>query len=143
VSSLDLVTVPHPSIPNLSVVLSGPIPPNPADLLSSQRLQDAIRALRSEYRFVVWDSPPVMAATDAVIVSSLVDGVLLVVRSGSTPKEAFVRARDLLGGVRSRLLGVLLNAVDTNSPDYYYSYKYYPYHYGYGVKESSRSSRSS
>jgi succinoglycan biosynthesis transport protein ExoP len=143
VSSLDLVTVPHPTIPNLSVVLSGPIPPNPADLLSSQRLQDAIQALRGEYRFVVWDSPPVMAATDAVIVSSLVDGVLLVVRSGSTPKEAFVRARDLLGGVRSRMLGVLLNAVDTNSPDYYYSYKYYPYHYGYGAKESSRSGRGS
>jgi succinoglycan biosynthesis transport protein ExoP len=142
VSSLELVTVPHPTIPNLSVVLSGPIPPNPADLLSSQRLNDAITALRGEYRFVVWDSPPIMAATDAVIVSSLADGVLLVVRSGATPKEAFVRARDLLGGVRSRLLGVLLNAVDTSSPDYYYSYKYYPYHYGYGTygrKESSGS----
>ncbi len=143
VSSLDLVTVPHPTIPNLSVVLSGPIPPNPADLLSSQRLHDAITALRGEYRFVVWDSPPIMAATDAVIVSSLVDGVLLVVRSGTTPKEAFVRARDLLGSVRSRLLGVLLNAVDTTSPDYYYSYKYYPYHYGYGMKDSSSSGRGS
>jgi succinoglycan biosynthesis transport protein ExoP len=139
VSSLDLVTVPHPNVPNLSVILSGPVPPNPADLLSAQRLQDALTTMRGEYRFVVWDSPPIMAATDAVIVSSLADGVLLIVRSGTTPKEAFVRARDLLGGVRSRMLGVLLNAVDTSAPDYYYSYKYYPYHYGYGTygKEES------
>jgi len=139
VSSLDLVTVPHPSIPNLSVVLSGPIPPNPADLLSSQRLRDALTALRSEYRFVVVDSPPIMAATDAVILSSLTDGVLLVVRSSCTPKEAFLRTRDLLSGVRSRFLGVLLNAVDTSSPDYYYSYKYDPYNYGYSGKEVSPS----
>jgi Mrp family chromosome partitioning ATPase len=71
-----------------------------------------------------------MAATDAVILSVLVDGVLLVVRSGETPKEAFARMRDLLNGVKARMLGVLLNAVDSNAPDYYYSYRYYPYSYG-------------
>ncbi len=130
VSSLDLVTVPHPVITNLSAVPTGPIPPNPADLLSSDRLRQAIDTLRKEYKFIVIDSPPIMAATDAVILSVLVDGVLLVVRSGETPKEAFTRMRDLLAAVKCRMLGVLLNAVDSSAPDYYYSYRYYPYSYG-------------
>jgi polysaccharide biosynthesis transport protein len=136
-SSLDLVTVPHPVIPNLVAIPTGPLPPNPADLLSSHMLADALRQLRSQYKFIVIDSPPVMAATDAVILSVLADGVLLVVRSGETPKEAFTRARDLLTSVKCRLLGVVLNAVDSTAPDYYYSYRYYPYSYGYGPQEAA------
>ena len=136
VSTLDLVTVPHPAIPNLAAIPTGPLPPNPADLLSSHKLADAIAELRTKYKFVVIDSPPIMAATDAVILSVQVDGVLLVVRSGETPKEAFTRTRDLLTSVKSRLLGVVLNAVDANAPDYYYSYRYYPYSYGYGPQEA-------
>ncbi|PWT77833.1 MAG: hypothetical protein C5B58_16215 [Acidobacteria bacterium] len=135
-SSLDLVTVPHPAIPNLAAIPTGPLPPNPADLLSSHKLSDAIAELRTKYKFVVIDSPPVMAATDAVIVSVQTDGVLLVVRSGETPKEAFTRTRDLLSSVKCRLLGVVLNAVDSSAPDYYYSYRYYPYSYGYGPQEA-------
>jgi len=137
VSSLELVTVPHPVITNLAAIPTGPIPPNPADLLSSRRLSEALTTLRREYKFIVIDSPPVMAATDPVILSVLADGVLLVVRSGKTSKDAFLRARELLAGVKCRLLGVVLNAVDSSSPDYYYSYRYYPYSYG---KEKSRES---
>jgi succinoglycan biosynthesis transport protein ExoP len=136
VSSLDLVSVPHPSIPNLVAIPTGPLPPNPADLLSSSRLTEAIAELRTKFKFVVIDSPPVMAATDAVILSVQCDGVLLVVRSGETPKEAFTRTRDLLSSVKCHLLGVVLNAVDSSAPDYYYSYRYYPYSYGYGPQES-------
>jgi polysaccharide biosynthesis transport protein len=136
VSALELVTVPHPLIPNLSAIPTGPLPPNPADLLSSHRLVEAIAELRKKYKFVVIDSPPIMAATDAVIISVQVDGVLLVVRSGETPKVAFTRTRDLLTNVKSKLLGVVLNAVDSSAPDYYYSYRYYPYSYGYGPQES-------
>jgi capsular exopolysaccharide synthesis family protein len=136
VSTLDLVTVPHPAIPNLAAIPTGPLPPNPADLLSSHKLADAIVELRTKYKFVVIDSPPIMAATDAVILSVQADGVLLVVRSGETPKEAFTRACDLLTSVKSRLLGVVLNAVDASAPDYYYSYRYYPYSYGYGPQEA-------
>ena len=138
VSSLDLVTVPHPVITNLAAITTGPIPPNPADLLSSRRLADALAALRRDYKFIVIDSPPIMAATDAVILSVLADGVLLVVRSGDTPKHAFTRSRDLLVGVNCRLLGVVLNAVDATSPDYYNSYRYYPYSYGRERDEESR-----
>src|SRR5271157_2603879 len=136
VSSLDLVSVPHPSIPNLVAIPTGPLPPNPADLLSSHRLADAIAELRTKFKFVVIDSAPVMAATDAVILSVQVDGVLLVVRSGETPKAAFARTCELLVSVKSRLLGVVLNAVDASAPDYYYSYRYYPYSYGYGPQEA-------
>ena len=140
VSTLDLVTVPHPAIPNLAAIPTGPLPPNPADLLSSHRLAEAMAELRTKYKFVVLDSPPIMAATDAVILSVQADGVLLVVRSGETPKEAFTRTRDLLTSVKCHLLGVVLNAVDASAPDYYYSYRYYPYSYGYGPQETLETS---
>ena len=136
VSTLDLVIVPHPAIPNLAAIPTGPLPPNPADLLSSHKLAEAIVELRKKYKFVVIDSPPIMAATDAVILSVQADGVLLVVRSGETPKEAFTRTRDLLNSVKCHLLGVVLNAVNPRAPDYYYSYRYYPYSYGYGPQET-------
>jgi polysaccharide biosynthesis transport protein len=135
VCSLEEAILPHPTINNLSALTTGPVPPSPADLLSSHRMQEAITEARRRFKFVVIDSPPIMAATDAVIISALTDGVLLVVRSGETPKEAFTRSRDLLAAVRSRLLGVVLNAVDSSAPDYYYSYRYYPYAYGYGYGE--------
>src|SRR5712664_1178527 len=140
VSSLDLVTVPHPAIPNLAAIPTGPLPPNPADLLSSHRFADAINELRTKYKFIVIDSPPVMAATDAVIISVQTDGVLLVVRSGATPKAAFTRTRDLLSSVKCHILGVVLNAVNSRAPDYYYSYRYYPYSYGYGPQEAAEAS---
>ena len=82
-----------------------------------------------------------MAATDAVVLSVQTDGVLLVVRSGETPKEAFTRTRDLLTSVKCHLLGVVLNAVDASAPDYYYSYRYYPYSYGYGPQETLDTTR--
>jgi succinoglycan biosynthesis transport protein ExoP len=135
VSSLDEATILHPTITNLSALTTGPVPPSPADLLSSHRMREGIAELRRRFKFIVIDSPPVMAATDAVILSALTDGVLLVVRSGETPKEAFTRTRDLLAAVKCRLLGVVLNAVDSRAPDYYYSYRYYPYAYGYGYGE--------
>jgi polysaccharide biosynthesis transport protein len=136
VSSLDLVTVQHPAIPNLSAIPTGPLPPNPADLLSSRKLADAMTELRTKFKFIVIDSPPIMAATDAVILSVHADGVLLVVRSGETPKKAFMRTRDLLLSVKCRLLGVVLNAVDSSAPDYYYSYRYYPYSEGYAPQDT-------
>lgn len=135
VAPLRDIIVSHPTVPNLDAVPTGPIPPNPADLLSSHRMAEAIDDLRQHYKFVVIDSPPIMAATDAVILSALTDGVLLVVWSNETPKEAFSRTRELLAAVKGRLLGVVLNAVDSGAPDYYYSYRYYPYSYGYGEDE--------
>ncbi|MGH9733673.1 MAG: GumC family protein [Candidatus Acidiferrales bacterium] len=137
VCTLDEVIAPHPTIKNLSALTTGPTPPSPADLLSSHRMREGIAELRRRFKFIVIDSPPVMAATDAVILSALTDGVLLVVRSGETPKEAFTRSRDVLASVKCRMLGVVLNAVNAGAPDYYYSYRYYPYAYGYGYGEET------
>ena len=136
VSTLDLVSVPHPAIPNLTAIPTGPLPPNPADLLASHKFTDAIAELRTKYKFIVIDSPPIMAASDAVILSVKADGVLLVVRSGETPKVAFTRTCSLLTSVNCHLLGIVLNAVNSSAPDYYYSYRYYPYSYGYGPQEA-------
>jgi polysaccharide biosynthesis transport protein len=137
VCSLDYVIAPHPAIRNLSAIVTGPVPPSPADLLSSHRMREAVAELRHRFKFIVIDSPPVIAATDAVVLSALTDGVLLVVRSGETPKEAFTRSRDLLAAVKCRLLGVVLNAVNAGAPDYYYSYRYYPYAYSYGYGDDA------
>ena len=138
VSSLDTITLPYPGLTNLSVIPTGPVPPNPADLLSSCRLTEMIAELRTRFKFIVVDSPPVMAATDAVIISVVADGVVMVVRSGQTPKEAFTRTRDRLISVKAHILGVVLNAVDSTSPDYYYSYRYYPYYGGHGQNEDAK-----
>ncbi len=137
VCSMEEICVPHPTINNLTALTTGPVPPSPADLLSSHRMREAIAEVRRRFKFIVIDSPPIMAATDAVILSALTDGVLLVVRSGETPKEAFTRTRDLLLAVKCRILGVVLNAVDSSAPDYYYSYRYYPYAYGHGYGEDA------
>ena len=135
--------MPHPGIDNLDAIPTGPVPPNPADLLSSFRLTEMVAELRKRYKFIVIDSPPIMAATDAVILSVAADGVLLVVRSGVTPKAAFTRTCDLLTSVKSRMLGVVLNAVDSGSPNYYYSYRYYPYSYGaYGKEDGGKGKNS-
>ena len=139
VCTLDDILVPHPTINNLTVLTTGPVPPSPADLLSSHRMREVVAELRRRFKFIVIDSSPILAATDAVIMSSLTDGVLLVVRSGETPKQAFTRTRDLLLTVKSRLLGVVLNAVDSTAPDYYYSYRYYPYAHGYGYGDDATS----
>ena len=89
VCSLDEAMLIHPAIPNLTALTTGPVPPSPADLLSSHRMREGIAELRRRFKFIVIDSPPIMAATDAVILSVLTDGVLLIVRSGETPKEGF------------------------------------------------------
>jgi polysaccharide biosynthesis transport protein len=107
VCTLEEAVLPHPTISNLSILTTGPVPPSPADLLSSHRMQEAIDEVRRRYKFVVVDSPPIMAATDAVIISALTDGVLLVVRSGDTPKEAFTRSRDLLASGLLLLVSLL------------------------------------
>src|SRR5260370_609628 len=111
VSSLDLVSVPHPAIPNLVAIPTGPLPPNPPDFLSSHKLLEALAELRTKFKFIVLDSPPIMAATYAVLLSVQADRVLLVVRSGQTPKEAFTRTPDLLSSVKCRILALLLSSI--------------------------------
>ncbi len=87
-------------------------------------MKDVLAKLREQYDHIVVDTPPTLSVTDAVIMSTRADAVVLVIRSGQTTKQALRRARELLMQVNARVGGVLLNAVDLNSPDYYYYYEY-------------------
>jgi polysaccharide biosynthesis transport protein len=113
-----------PLIPSLSILPAGTPPPNPAELLASMNTRDLLEALRPEFDHIVIDTPPTLSVTDAVVLSTRADAVVLVIRSGRTTKQALRRAREVLFRVNARLTGVLLNAVDLSSPDYYYYYEY-------------------
>lgn len=111
-------------LPNLSVLAAGTPPPNPAELLASPNMRDVLEELRGQYDHIVVDTPPTLSVTDAVVLSPRADAIVLVIRSGQTTKQALRRARNVLGQVNAKVAGVLLNAVDLSSPDYYYYYEY-------------------
>jgi succinoglycan biosynthesis transport protein ExoP len=131
-ASLEQATVPVPGVPNLFVIPCGPIPPNPAEILSSPAAGELLRQLRSDFDYVLVDSPPVLSVTDGRILATLTDAVVLVVRAYRTPYDVVRRARSLLYGAGARILGVALNDVNIHRDGYYgYKYSYY-YRYGYG-----------
>jgi polysaccharide biosynthesis transport protein len=111
-------------LPNLFVLPAGTPPPNPAELLASSQMVEVLAELRQHYDHIVLDTPPMLSVTDAVVLSTRADAVVLVIRCGQTTKPALRRSREILGQVNARVAGVLLNAVDLNSPDYYYYYEY-------------------
>ncbi len=113
-----------PILPNLFIMPSGTPPPNPAELLASSNMRDLIAELRQQFDHIVIDTPPTLSVTDAVVLSLRADATILVIRSGQTTKQALRRARDILMQVNAHVAGVLLNAVDLTSPDYYYYYEY-------------------
>lgn len=113
-----------PILPNLFIMPAGTPPPNPAELLASSNMRDLIMELRSQFDHIVIDTPPTLSVTDAVVLSPRADAAILVIRSGQTTKQALRRARDILTQVNAHVAGVLLNAVDLTSPDYYYYYEY-------------------
>lgn len=107
------------SIPNLSLLPTGPLPPIPADVLSSQRMAEVIGVLKARAAYLLFDAPPVLAATDAALLGAKLDGVLLAVKTGSTRRDQLSRARDELERVHVRVLGaVMTNAPVSQSNDY-------------------------
>jgi capsular exopolysaccharide synthesis family protein len=106
------------AVANLAVLNCGAAAPNPAELIGSQKMRDALQQLKTHYDFILIDSPPVMPVSDAVVLSNLVDGVVFVVRGQDTPKNWVKSALSELRGERSKLLGVVLNRVDLRSADY-------------------------
>src|SRR5215213_5398318 len=109
----------------LNVLTSGPIPPNPAELLGSDQMRRLIATLQANYTHVVVDSPPVSSFTDGVLISTMVDGVLLVVHGGKSSRHIVRRSKQLLSDVGAKIFGVVLNNVNLQSHDYYYYQSYY------------------
>ena len=125
---------PWPQFPNLHILPSGGSPPHPAELLGSALMNNTITEWRKQFDHIVIDTPPALSVTDAVLLSVQADSVILVIRSGQTTKQALRRARQLLAYVNSKIMGVVVNAMDLNTSDYYYYYGYYGKKYGYYYK---------
>ena len=124
--TIDLNTIIQPSgIDNLSLLPSGPTPPNPAELLSSQRMKDFLKAARERYDMVIVDVPPMLVVTDTQVISRNLDAVVLVVKQGQTQKLGAKRAVELLKMAHANLLGYVMNdVVSDGSAGYGYGYGY-------------------
>jgi capsular exopolysaccharide synthesis family protein len=120
-------------VEGLSLLPCGPIPPNPAELLCSMKMENLIKQLRQRFDHVVFDSPPVLPITDATILSSLVDGVLIVVECEMTTRAALSRACGVIEHAGGKIIGTVLNKVDVRR-DGYYGYRYYHGYYTYTNK---------
>jgi capsular exopolysaccharide synthesis family protein len=127
---LDEVLIQYDRVPNLWVLPAGPRPPDPAELLSSHMMEATLKDMVKRFAQVIIDSPPLLLVTDAVVLSAMVDGVILVVASGTTARGALTRAHRILENAGSRVLGMVLNKVDMRFDNYYGSY-YGPYHQTY------------
>lgn len=124
-------------LPKLRVITSGPIPPNPAELLSSDEMKKLLQFLRGRYKHVIIDSPPAISFTDAAILSTLVDGVVLVAMAGKSSLHLMRKFKQRLGNIGARVYGVVLNGIKANSVEYgYYGAGYYDY-YGKGEADTS------
>ena len=110
--------------PNLSVITTGPIPPNSSELLGSARMKHLMDRLRREYDVIIMDTPPILPVTDAVVASSLADGVILVVQAGRTRSGEVRHAQEVLEAAHANLLGVVLNRSRHRVNDYYDTHTY-------------------
>ncbi|HSY49652.1 MAG TPA: polysaccharide biosynthesis tyrosine autokinase [Thermoanaerobaculia bacterium] len=115
-------------VPNLSLILSGPTPPNPSELLGSDRMKHLIHEIRAKYAFVIFDSPPVMAVTDSIVLAANADGVVLCVHGGQTPRDIVQRAAERLRQSNIPVLGAILNNLDLHQYGYSFKKSYYDYY---------------
>ena len=119
-------------IPNLSLLPCGPTPPNPAELVSSEKMRELLAELTTKYDHIILDSPPLINVTDPVILSTMVDGVIMVVHAGKSTRDVMRRASQELTGVGAKVFGVVLNNVNLQREGYdeYYYQRYYSGYYG-------------
>jgi capsular exopolysaccharide synthesis family protein len=129
----DMDIIQSGPVPNLQVITSGPVPPNPSELLSSNRLNFLIRTLSEEYDIMIFDTSPLLSVTDGLILSKVLDGTLLVIRAGKTNYDEVKRALKSLSDLNAHVLGLVINAFDTKKNEYYY--RYYNYYYAEDKKQ--------
>ena len=130
----------HSEIPNLDVIPCGPIPPNPSEIIGSQKMSRIMEKLQEKYDRIIVDSPPITAVTDSTVLAKFVDGVMLVVHAGVTPRQVVKTGLEQIQGVDANILGAVLNDVDTGKESYYY-YQYYYYYYGEDGEKKHRNRR--
>jgi capsular exopolysaccharide synthesis family protein len=124
----------------LKIIHSGRVPPNPSELLGTERFDELIAQLRKKFDYVIFDCPPLLPVTDAAIISSRVDGVVIVVHAGSTRKHELLGARAAVESVGAKILGVVLNKIPEKTRGYKYGYSYgYPTYYGDTYQPNSQS----
>ncbi|MDP2895494.1 MAG: CpsD/CapB family tyrosine-protein kinase [bacterium] len=109
-------------IPNLTIITAGRPPMNPSELVGSRKMAETVNELKKQFDFVVFDTPPIMAVTDAGLLGAIVDGVLLVVRAESTKRDLVRRAETLLRGAKARVVGCVLTNIKEYTPYYIYGY---------------------
>lgn len=114
---------------NMYILTSGTVPPNPSEMLASKKMKQFLVEAKKNFDFIILDTPPVVAVTDAQLLSTMVGGVLLVVASGQTEVAATEKAKELLENVNANIIGVVLNKAEVSANK---KYKYYHYYYGEG-----------
>lgn len=124
---LDIIPYDEPT--KLHVLASGPVPPNPAELIGSDQMRILLKMMENHFTHVVVDSPPIASFTDGVLIGSVVDGVILVVHSGKSSRQVVRRSRQFLQEVGAKIFGVVLNNANLRNQDNYYYQSYY--HRGY------------
>lgn len=113
------------SVEDLFIIPSGPIPPNPAELLSSKALDDILNEIKKYYDVIIFDAPPLLSVTDSQILANKTDGTVLIINSGSTEKEDVLKSKEILLASRANILGVVLNNYKIPRNNYYrYQYAY-------------------
>ncbi len=113
---------------HLSVLLSGPTPPNPSELLGSDRMKHLIHEVRGKFAYVIFDSPPVLAVTDSIVLAANADGVVLCVHGGQTPRDLVQRSSERLRQSNIPVLGAILNNLDLKQYGYSFKKSYYDYY---------------
>ncbi|MGA1825694.1 MAG: CpsD/CapB family tyrosine-protein kinase, partial [bacterium] len=135
-STLDDV-IKKTDVPNLDIITCGHVPPNPAELLGSGKMKETLKLVKERYDRILFDTCPVLAITDTVILSTIIDEVLLVIQAGKSSREMIVRAVEQLNDVKANLLGAILNNITSGQESYY---QYYYYYYGDGESRKKKHS---
>lgn len=131
-------TVKHDERTKLYLMTSGPIPPNPAELIGSEQMATLLRMLQARFTHVIVDSPPIASFTDGVLIASMVDGVILVVHAGKSSRQVVRRSRQLLNEIGAKVFGVVLNNVNLNTKDNYYYYQSYYHRSNYNTTDEQQ-----
>jgi len=124
---------------NIWILPSGPIPPNPAELLNSERMKDLLEDMKEKFDVILLDTPPILAVVDALIVSTLADGMVFIIQAGKTARKPFLRAIEELKQAKTKIIGVVFNEVKFKEREYYSPYYHY-YRTGYYGDEEGRDS---